>query len=156
MQIIRKIAGSVSLDDEKRRIETSRGDHFYHRLAFYRLLEAGRGDLAAMAQELLIPEVTLRRWQKTYDSGQGPFGGNKADKNVCPSLRGNEDREEILWALRRTALEGNVPAAKLLLTEYETAPIPTDEILTVDRALELLREWNWDQRESGSGIAQSA
>ncbi len=61
-----------------------------------------------------------------------------------PSLDGTKHgsvRSEIIAAIRQVALEGNVPAAKLLLSEYHNEPEDGDEVLTVERAVELLREW---------------
>jgi len=136
-------------------------DSFYLRLTFYRLLEAGRSDLLKMSEALGIMVGTLRRWKKAFDPAQGPYGGNRGgqtlvsdpsatnertDKNVCPPQNNLADRDEILEAMRRQALDGSVPAAKLLLTEIQERPADVDEILTVERAIELLREWNKEKQ----------
>ena len=143
-------------------------DSFYLRLTFYRLLEAGRSDLFKISEGLGVMVGTLRRWKKAFDPAQGPFGGEAKSrkrpespvvatatgKNVlkppsvaCPSPTETNDRDEILEAMRRQALEGSVPAAKLLLTEIQERPADAEEILTVEKAIELLREW--DAEKSG-------
>jgi len=123
-------------------------DSFYLRLTFYRLLEAGRSDLFKISEALGVMVATLRRWKKAFDPAQGPFGGDAKDRKqpeppVKPSPSPGDlgDRDEILEAMRRQALEGSVPAAKLLLTEIQEHPTDEEEILTVEKAVELLREW---------------
>ena len=51
-------------------------------------------------------------------------------------------REEIISAVRQQALDGNIQAAKLLLSEYEQDEDNGEEEVTVERAIELIREWN--------------
>ncbi len=116
----------------------NRRDPFYLRLDFYRLLETGVTDLVKTAEALGVELRTLRRWQKAYDPQRGSFGGWDGDHPAS----GLGDKGEILDAMRREALEGSVPAAKLLLSEYQEQPSEaTEEILTVEKAVELLREW---------------
>ena len=129
-------------------------DTFYSRLDFYRMLHAGHSDLFKISEALGVMVATLRRWKKAFDPAQGPFGGEvKGRKRPEPHLEASPsqgdvgERDEILEAMRRQALEGSVPAAKLLLTEIQDRPADEDEILTVEKAIELLREW---QANSGS------
>lgn len=63
--------------------------------------------------------------------------------------KAGDGREAILEAMRREALDGNVSAAKLLLTEYQEPPDSDEDILTVEKAIELLREWRRERKESG-------
>ncbi len=128
-------------------------DTFYKRLDFYRMLEAGRSDLAEIAAALGVSVRTLQRWKKAYDPGRSSF--NPAGGRASPPERGSDAptrcgnirparkgfREEIIAAVRQVALEGNVPAAKLLLSEYRYEPTDAEETLTVEKAVELLREW---------------
>ena len=136
-------------------------DSFYLRLTFYRLLEAGRSDLFKMSEALEVMVGTLRRWKKAYDPAQGPFGPKRGGqecqldqaattptrgKDATPSPAADRDRDEILEAMRRQALEGSVPAAKLLLTEIQERPADGDEILTVEKAIELIRQWDAEKQ----------
>ena len=123
-------------------------DTFYTRLDFYRLLEAGFTDVQKATEALGIHRGTLWRWKKAYDPGRGPFGiagdanrGNSTDKNVCPPVK-QGSREEIITAMRQVALEGNVPAAKLLLSEYQNQPADEGDVLTVEGAVQLLEKWS--------------
>ena len=113
-------------------------DSFYDRLDFYRMLEAGHTDLDEIAVALTVDVKILRRWKRSYDTGRGPFGAEAAPASP---LRPAGEREDILTAMRRAALEGNVPAAKLLLAEYGEPPAPEGEVLTVEKAAALIREW---------------
>jgi hypothetical protein len=114
-------------------------DTFYNRLDFYRLLEAGNSDLEKIALALAMDVKILRRWQRRYDPGRGTFG---TQGTPTPPLCQEGKREDILAVLRRSALEGNVPAAKLLLAEYSDPPVPEGEVLTVEKAAALIREWH--------------
>jgi hypothetical protein len=120
-------------------------DTFYDRLDFYRLLEAGQTDLDQIAAALSIDVKILRRWKRSCDPGRGPFG---ADAAPSAPIRQEGQREDILDALRRSALEGNVPAAKLLLAEYGDPPAPEGEVSTVEKVVALIREWNTKPREA--------
>jgi hypothetical protein len=147
-------------------------DTFYPRLDFYRMLHAGMANLAEMALALGVSIRTLQRWKASYDPAKGPYGsladisvrdrfafpqgslegfdgqGDLAARNGAGVRRGS--RQEILWALRRIALEGNVQAAKVVLEELAesgSGDSDGDEILTVEKAVELLREW--DKEKNG-------
>jgi hypothetical protein len=113
-------------------------DTFYTRLDFYRILEAGQTDLDKIAATLAVDAKILRRWKRGYDPGRGPFGVEAAT-STPPRVEGG--REDILKAMRCTALEGSVPAAKLLLAEYGDPPASKGEVLTVEKAVALIREW---------------
>jgi len=136
-------------------------DTFYDRLDFYRMLNAGVTDLNKIAYALQVSVRSLQRWKKSYDPEKGPYGsiddisvddrdevkhnlsdGNDGQGEVAVRIGGYGTRREVVQALRMHALEGNVQAAKLLLTEYEMNPPEEGEMMTVDRALELLREWD--------------
>ncbi len=131
-------------------------DRFWQRLEFYRRLEAGETDLRAAAQELGVSAACVQRWRKQYDPSRAAFA-----VEACPSATPagaptgalpGELRGEILSAMRSVALEGNVQAAKLLLTEYQPGraeEAPGDEGLTVERAIELLRRWDQERTETG-------
>jgi hypothetical protein len=117
-------------------------DLFYERLDFYRMLEAGMKDLNEIAEALGVNRGTLWRWKKACDPGRGPFNnmaGRQSGNGFRPEQRNS--REEILAAIRHAALDGNVQAAKLLLAEYQDSLPEDKEILTVERATELLRDW---------------
>ncbi|MBU1882277.1 hypothetical protein KKA08_09580 [bacterium] len=152
-------------------------DTFYNRLNFYRMLNAGITDLNKIAVTLDTSHRTLARWKRIYDPDKGPFGEmsdifvidkddiqhewddrfgrheGMADRFVIGSSR-RGTRREVVQAIRQSALEGNVQAAKLLLTEYEMNPPEEGEMLTVDRALDLLREWDAALRTSGHRCAK--
>lgn len=142
-------------------------DTFYPRLDFYRMLHAGMTNLAEMALALGVSTRTLQRWKAGYDPRKGPYGSledvsvrdrlgfpngapeafggqeNLAAINVLGIRRGT--REEILWSLRRAALDGNVQAARLVLDEYSqsaSGDLAAEDVLTVEKAVELLREWH--------------
>jgi hypothetical protein len=151
-------------------------DTFYARLNFYRLLHAGGADLPRLAQTLRVSVRTLKRWKESYDPDRIAAATLSDDVEGDPSAPGRvscdgdncaenaaqaegeppqatavsgrmSDRDEILKALRREALDGNVQAAKLLLAEYEGSHTGgEDEALTVEQAVELLREWSKDRR----------
>jgi len=148
-------------------------DTFYPRLDFYRMLHAGMTNFPQMALALGVSIRTLQRWQAAYDPEKGPYGSladiSVRDRLDFPhgSLEGFDgqeglavingagvrrgSRQEILWALRRIALEGNVQAAKLVLEEFAesgSGGSQGDEILTVEKAVELLREWEADRSSS--------
>lgn len=125
-------------------------DSFYSRLDFYRMLDAGMTNLAEMAEALQISVHTLQRWKKAYQPARS--GGqtllsdnfeepNQTGRNACPPRSGGIERSQIIEAMRQVALEGNVPAAKLLLTEYQNQPPGNEEVLTVEGAIALLNEW---------------
>ncbi|TKJ41050.1 hypothetical protein CEE37_05130 [candidate division LCP-89 bacterium B3_LCP] len=138
-------------------------DTFYDRLDFYRMLNAGMNNFAKIAVALRVSVRTLERWKRSYDPEKGPYGslgdisvdqmlesklelldgidgqGFVAD-NSEPELK-KGPRAEILYALRQAALEGNVPAAKLLLSEYSNLPPEDGEVLTVENAIELIKSW---------------
>ncbi len=147
-------------------------DTFYTRLDFYRLLHAGSADLPRLAQTLRVSIRTLKRWKESYDpvriaggslpdsdegdppasegapsagAVSGEDGARTADQpeaEIAHFVR-HSDRDEILRALRREALDGNVQAAKLLLAEYEgNQSASEEEVLTIEQAAELLREWS--------------
>ena len=120
--------------------KTAGRDSFYERLDFYRLLEAGQTDVDRIAAALDMDIRRLKLWKRRYDSQRGPFGVQGGGETAVRTTA--TDRKEILEAMRRVALEGNVPAAKVLLTEY-VAPPATEgqEVLTIEKAVELLREW---------------
>lgn len=131
-------------------------DNFYNRLDFYRMLHAGLTNLAEMSLALGVSIRTLQRWKKAFDpaklGGQTFLSGTAGElketgKNAYPPLTGNLHREAILEAMRRVALDGNVQAAKLLLTEYAESSgddLSSADVLTVEKAVELLREWHGD------------
>jgi hypothetical protein len=154
-------------------------DTFYPRLDFYRMLHGGMTNLAEMALTLGVSVRTLERWKTAYDPEKGPYG-SLADISVrdrldfpqgsLEGLDGQEDlaamngagvrrgsRQEILWALRRIALEGNVPAAKVVLEELaesDSGGSDGDEILTVEKAVELLREWEAERSSRSEDLPQ--
>jgi hypothetical protein len=113
-------------------------DTFYDRLDFYRLIESGNSDLEKMAEALTVDIKILRRWERSYDPGRGPFGAQTASSSP-PRLDGK--RGDILGAMHRTAMGGSVPAAKLMLEEYTEPAAPQEEVLTVEKAIALIREW---------------
>ncbi len=146
-------------------------DTFYNRLDFYRMLEAGVTSLSEVAIMYKTTLRTIQRWKKQYDNSRGPFGSIEdvkipdgainlhfvsppnerhevvSQKDVPPTFELAEqtcrgDRSEIISAVRQAALDGNIQAAKLLLSEYQSDDHDGDEILTVEKAIELLREWN--------------
>jgi len=149
-------------------------DNFYDRLDFYRMLNAGMTNLAEIAVALQVSVRTLQRWRASYDADRGLFGGRAAGVDVHSTLRivgleavedvcaddineesasdpseRSDDRGEIISAMRRVALDGNVPAAKLLLAEYAesvSGEAKPGEVLTVEKAVELLREWMAEER----------
>lgn len=145
-------------------------DNFYPRLDFYRMLHAGMTNLTEMALALRVSVRTLQRWKAGYDPRKGPYGSLE-DVSVLERLGFPQESpeesggqtgladmfgvgakrgvDEIIWALRRIALEGNVPAAKLLLTEYQEHLAGEGDVLTVDRAVELLREWSNETSKGG-------
>jgi hypothetical protein len=125
--------------------DNSMKDTFYDRQDFYRMLEAGHTDLDKIAASLSIDVKILQRWKRSYDSGRGPFG---VDAVISSSPRPAGEREDILAALRRAALEGNVPAAKLLLAEYGEPPAAEGEVLTVEKAAALIQEWHAKDHET--------
>jgi hypothetical protein len=53
--------------------------------------------------------------------------------------------------MRKEALDGSVPAAKLLLTEYQEQVMESDEVLTVEDAVRLIQEYMEGKRESAEG-----
>jgi transposase len=122
-------------------------DTFYLRLDFYRRLEGGGADLVQIADELGVEVKTLHRWQNSYDPARGPFVSPKSDPSRPPT-RPDGLREDILAALRRVALDGNVPAAKLLLTEYVDPAPAAEEEVTVETVARLIREWHKEQNEA--------
>ena len=145
-------------------------DTFYPRLDFYRMLNSGMTNLAQMAVVLQVSVRTLQRWKAGYDPEKGPYG-SLGDVSVPELLASNLNllegfdgqgfvavnndlnvrrgsREEIIHAVRLAALEGNVQAAKLLLSEYENQPMDQGDILTVERAVELMREWTTKSEQS--------
>ncbi len=135
---------------------------FYDRLDFYRMLNTGMNNLAEMAYALKVSTRTLQRWKQDYDPERGPFGsigdisvpvggdpqhetseeidGQAHLADIVGARRKKITREDIMDAVRQSALDGNIQAAKLLLSEYDTSD--GDEVLTVDRALQLLDEWS--------------
>lgn len=142
-------------------------DTFYTRLDFYRLLNAGISDLLQLSKMLRVSTRTLKRWKEIYDPirfAEGPpmegvasdpsahvgavSADNAAQTAVSPQgeaahSSGISDRDEILRALRREALDGNVQAAKLLLSEYDGSRSGgEDEVLTIEQAVDLLQEWS--------------
>jgi hypothetical protein len=114
-------------------------DTFYDRLDFYRMLEEGRRDLEEISAALRIELKILQSWERKFDPKRGPFGTPGVEPAQSSLSMGQ--REDVLAAMRREALKGSVPAAKLLLTEYEDQPAEEDEVLTVEKAVALLREW---------------
>jgi hypothetical protein len=137
-------------------------DTFYNRLDFYRMLNAGLSNLAEIAVALGVSIRTLQRWKKSYDPEKGPYGSlediSVRERAPFPhdlwngfdgqgSVAVNNDfnrrgtRSEIISAVRQVALEGNIPAAKLLLQEYRDLSESGEDVLTVEKAVELLREW---------------
>ncbi|MCX6640263.1 MAG: hypothetical protein NTW14_07235 [bacterium] len=93
-------------------------------------------------------DLTQRHDLTAVDCGEStaqPYrnSSKETDKNVCPTqiMERDDSRQDILVAMRQAALEGSVPAAKLLLTEYQQQPAQSEEVLTVERAIELIREW---------------
>ncbi|MFH1734445.1 MAG: hypothetical protein ABIE92_07020 [bacterium] len=152
-------------------------DTFYNRLNFYRMLNAGITDLNKIAVALDVSFRSLQRWKRMYNPDNGPFGsiddisvvdGEEVKHEVDDRFGGHTfladnivvgngrrgSRKEVVQAIRQSALEGNVQAAKLLLTEYEMNPPEEGEMLTVDRALDLLREWDAALRTSGHRCAK--
>ncbi len=149
-------------------------DTFYPRLDFYRMLHGGMTNLAEMALTLGVSIRTLERWKTAYDPEKGPYGsladisvreqldfpqesvegfggqGDLAAMNGAGVRRGS--RQEILWALRRLALEGNVQAAKVVLEELAESPDESDgdEILTVEKAIELIRQWDAEKQATAN------
>jgi|GEM_PF-6467668 len=117
---------------------------FYTRLEYYRLLEQGCDPEEARRKlPAAVTPATLRKWRQEYDPARGPYG-------AAPEVSGGADRGEILAAMRRQALEGNVTAAKLLLSEYPEAA-PEAGALTVEQAIALLKKW-----DSGAAESQAA
>ncbi len=142
-------------------------DTFYNRLDFYRMLEAGVVNLNEVASMYKTTLRTVQRWKKQFDPSRGPYGliedvqlpDNTINLQFMSPENGRHDimspevvasaleqpdsgtRAEIVAAVRQAALNGNMQAAKLLLTEYEPKEKDGEEILTVDRALQLLDEW---------------
>jgi hypothetical protein len=97
-------------------------------------------------------ESTERRHASFRQGGPEACHPQETDRNppedgrsVCPPQI--DTRQDILEAMRRQALDGSVPAAKLLLTEYQSEPADKQEVLTVERAVELLREWGKEKDE---------
>ena len=148
-------------------------DNFYARLDFYRMLGSGMTNLAEMALALGVSVRSLQRWKSGYDPGKGPYGSLE-DISVlerlgfpqeAPPITGGQDdladrfaagsgrsrKDEVLWAVRRSALDGNVQAAKLLLTEYQEHPEEGDEVLTVEDAVRLIQEYREGKLESVEG-----
>ena len=148
-------------------------DTFYPRLDFYRMLHAGMTSLPEMALALGVSVRTLQRWKQHYDPKRGPYGSLQdisvrdrlgfphqppeesggqtglAAINVAAIRQGS--REEILWSLRRAALDGNVPAARVVLEEYSrsgSASFEPGEVLDIEKAIELLRQWHGKDDQS--------
>jgi hypothetical protein len=124
-------------------------DNFYARLDFYRMLNAGMTSLDEISRVLGVHRGTLWRWKQAYDPGRGPFGGQI--EATAGQVSAGSNRDAILSAMRKEALDGSVPAAKLLLTEYQEQVMESDEVLTVEDAVRLIQEYMEGKRESAEG-----
>lgn len=87
-----------------------------------------------------VHRATIWRWLHSKKGAAGTLG-SVPDRDGDPA-RNDSDRDVILRAMRLLAVEGSVPAAKLVLSN-DVDPIDLDsDLVTVESAVQLLREWH--------------
>ena len=100
---------------------------------FFKYMESG-GMLRDASHLFNVHRSTIWRWMKS--------------RRPDPSEPVISTREAVIQAMQRSALEGNVPAGKLVLSLFDADPLDTDQ-LSVESAVELLRQWHSTDHCSG-------
>jgi transposase len=129
-------------------------DIFHTKLAVYLHLTKHRST-ANLAAVFGLPRSTAQKWVKEYNRARFESILKNFDLDLAPATEGGRaeecDRQQIRRMLVRQAEAGSTAATKLLLDLEREKPEAEDDQLTVEQAVELLRQWNGPRRCSKCG-----
>jgi predicted Zn-ribbon and HTH transcriptional regulator len=132
-------------------------DIFYTKLSIYLHLYKNKSpdNLAAMFG---LARNTVKGWVKEFNRSRLESILKSYNMDVLPEIEDLDlekfDRKEIRKILVRQAQTGNTQAAKMLLDMQEEEKPEGEEILTIEKALELLREWSGPSKCSKCGYEE--